>query len=105
MGLIHFLLNIPSQRRIRFLQASLELLTARVVDLEEAICSATFPDKETRQKLSEKIGQHVKISSEYFIVEGKLRLVNHDSLEIHDQTGQLVIVPAGFISKIEFTIY
>ncbi|MNN71001.1 hypothetical protein D3C81_1868980 [compost metagenome] len=71
--------------------------------MEEAISATTFPDNETRQKLSKKIGQHITISSEYFIVEGTLELINHDSLEIHDKAGQLVIVPAGFISKIEFT--
>ncbi|MNO44755.1 hypothetical protein D3C76_350080 [compost metagenome] len=102
MGLIQFLFNSPLRRRIRLLQASLELLTARVADLEQAISAATFPDHETIQKLSEKIGQHVKISSEYFSVKGTLKAINHNSLEIIDKTGQLVLVPAGFISKIEF---
>lgn len=51
MTFLRFLLNEPLRRRIRLLQAELELLASRVEHLEQALEAASFPDSATRQKL------------------------------------------------------
>ncbi|MNI61425.1 hypothetical protein D3C76_31880 [compost metagenome] len=103
MGILNFLLNNSVKRRIRILQATLELLTERVVDLEEAISAAIFPDKKTRERLSAAIGQYVMIYSENHVLRGNLVSVHQDCLEIHDEKERQVIIPSAFISRIEFT--
>lgn len=101
MGLIHILLNTPIRRRIRILQASIELLTNRIADLEEAILAATFPDHATRLRLSESIGQSVTIYTELSTLQGILVFVNPDSFEMRDGLNRLVIIPAMLILRIE----
>lgn len=100
MSVLRFLLNGPLRRRIRRLQAQLELLTGRVERLEESIAAASFPDPDTQQKLSQSVGQNISIETSNSALRGILLSVQSDSLDLSDELGQRVIVPAARITAI-----
>ncbi|MGZ7445154.1 DUF2642 domain-containing protein [Paenibacillus sp. TH7-28] len=100
MSILRFLLNGPLRRRIRRLQAQLELLTGRVERLEESIAAASFPDPYTQQKLSQSVGQNISIETSNSALRGILISVQSDSLDLSDELGQRVIVPSARITAI-----
>ncbi|GJM73794.1 hypothetical protein HMSSN036_60100 [Paenibacillus macerans] len=65
MSLLRFFLNGPLRRRIRRLQAQLELLTGRVERLEESIAAASFPiparSKNCRNRWAKTFRSNVKL--------------------------------------------
>ncbi|MGG6314457.1 hypothetical protein [Paenibacillus macerans] len=100
MSLLRFLLNGPLRRRIRMLQAKQELLANRLEELEHTVAAASFPDAGTRQRLSMSIGQSITLETAETTLRGTLVSIQHDSLDLIDEMGQHVLVPAARITAI-----
>ncbi|EES74770.1 hypothetical protein POTG_00001 [Paenibacillus sp. oral taxon 786 str. D14] len=101
MTLLRFLLNEPLRRRIRLLQAELELLASRVEHLEHALDAASFPDSATRQQIEASIGLSIIIDTTGSVIHGTLIAVHPDALEMVDESGRQVIVPVAKITSIK----
>ncbi|MCT2194103.1 hypothetical protein M3G15_02930 [Paenibacillus sp. p3-SID1389] len=101
MTLLRFLLNEPLRRRIRLLQAELELLASRVEHLEHALDAASFPDSATRQQMKASIGLSITIETTGSVIQGTLVTVHNDALEMIDESGRQVIVPVAKITSIK----
>ncbi|WP_068786471.1 hypothetical protein [Paenibacillus phocaensis] len=100
MTLLHLLLHEPLRRRIRLLQAELELLTSRVEHLEEALDAASFPDSATRQRIAASIGRRITVETSGSALYGTLMAVQSDALELMDESGRQVIVPTSRITAV-----
>ncbi|MCH1641012.1 hypothetical protein MJ257_12930 [Paenibacillus timonensis] len=101
MTILRFLLHEPLRRRIRLLQAELELLASRVEHLEQALEAAAFPDSETRQRIKASIGLSIRIETTGSVLYGTLVAVHTDALELIDESGRPVIVPAAKITAMK----
>lgn len=101
MTLLRFLLNEPLRRRIRLLQAELELLASRVEHLEQALEAASFPDSATQQQMKASIGLSITIETTGSVIQGTLVTVHNDALEMIDESGRQVIVPVAKITSIK----
>ncbi|WP_018750443.1 hypothetical protein [Paenibacillus sanguinis] len=97
MSVLRFLLNGPLRRRIRLLQAKLELLTSRIEQLEQAFAAASFPDAGTVERMTAIAGQCVTVETREHSLHGILVNLHRDSLELMDEQGQHVVVPAARI--------
>ncbi|MEF2965586.1 hypothetical protein V3851_07050 [Paenibacillus sp. M1] len=101
MGILRILLPTPMRRRIRTLEARLELLAIRVDQLE-AILEAEFPDPLSKDKLSEAVGNFMTVTIGEAVIQGTLVSVESDFLELKDIRGHPVIIPFQRISSISF---
>lgn len=100
MSVLRFLSNSPLRRRIRMLQAKLELLDSRVEQLEQTVVAATFPDAGTLQRLSASIGKSIIIETTESALMGILVSVQNDSMDLIDELGRHVIIPVAKITAI-----
>lgn len=97
MSVLRFLLNGPLRKRIRLLQARLELLTSRIEQLEHAFAAASFPDAGTVERMTATAGQCITVETQHHSLQGVLVNMQQDSLELMDGQGRHVIVPAARI--------
>ncbi|RCX21774.1 hypothetical protein DFP94_102531 [Fontibacillus phaseoli] len=102
MRVLQFLLNAPIRRRIRTLQAKLELLANRVEQLELTLEASGFPDIETREKLYMSMGKPLTVLVGDSVIQGTLFSILNESLELRDDSGQLVMIPLPRITAIRF---
>lgn len=101
MTILRFLLHEPLRRRIRLLQAELELLSSRVEHLEQALHAASFPDSDTRQRIGASIGRRITVEAAESIIRGTLVAMQTDALEMIDESGRQVIVPTAKITALK----
>ncbi len=106
MRILQFMQNTPLRRRIRTLQAKLELLEDRVEQLELSIAATRaatrFPDFETSEKLSMWTGRSLTVLAGESAIEGTLASVQTESLELIDNSGQVVMIPFSRITAVRF---
>ncbi|MBW4840731.1 MAG: hypothetical protein KZY74_15170 [Paenibacillaceae bacterium] len=101
MTILRFLLHEPLRRRIRVLQAELELLVSRVEHLEQALEAASFPDSDTHNRIAGSIGLSITIETSGSDIYGTLVTVHPDALELIDESGRQVIVPTAKITALK----
>ncbi|MDU4696706.1 MULTISPECIES: hypothetical protein [Paenibacillus] len=101
MTLLRFLLQEPLRRRIRLLQAELDLLASRVEHLEQVLEAAAFPDSVTRQRIEASIGLSITLETTGSPLYGKLIAVHPDALEMIDASGRQLIVPTAKITAMK----
>jgi hypothetical protein len=101
LTILRFLLHEPLRRRIRLLQAELELLASRVEHLEQALEAASFPDSDTRQQIESSIGLRITIETAGSDINGTLVAVRPDALELIDESGRQVIAPTAKITAMK----
>lgn len=102
MSLLRFLLYSPMRRRIRILQARLELLSDRLDRMEKRLEESRFPDPDTREKLRAALGKTLTLQIDSSLIRGTLVSVQYHSLELQDETGQWITVPVSRITAVTF---
>lgn len=89
-----------ARRNIRILSAKIELLEQRVEHLEETVQSRIFPLPLTRERLHSLVGTPLTVQVFDQQIRGILLSVQPDFLELMDQEGRRVIIPAERITAI-----
>ncbi|GIP53104.1 MULTISPECIES: hypothetical protein [Paenibacillus] len=102
MRALQFLLNTPLRTRIRTLQARIELLENRIDHLESSIEASKFPDAETYEKLAKSEGRFLTVIAGESLIQGTLVSIQTESLELIDDSGQVVMIPFPRITAVRF---
>ncbi|MBU5671528.1 hypothetical protein [Paenibacillus brevis] len=90
-----------ARRSIRILSARIELLEHRVEHLEETVQSHVLPLPLTRERLHSLVGTSLTVQVFDQKIQGTLLSVQPDFLELMDQEGRRVIIPAERITAID----
>ncbi|MGY3716339.1 hypothetical protein ACWE42_12550 [Sutcliffiella cohnii] len=86
--------NLRSLRRQVFLnQAQINLNTARIAQLEQAVFPGPVPIDQIRQFFLNNVGQTVTFTTTIGTVTGTVQTVGTDAVVILEPTGNILIIP------------